>query len=46
MVPVNGFVSASFMDIAIHIAGTSHSGRWDSLGAFYCYSAGVIGISH
>ena len=45
MVPVNGFGSASFMDIATCVAGSSYSGLLDGPGASYCYAAGVVGIS-
>ena len=44
MVPLNGFISASFMHIAIQVAGTSYSGPRVGPGASYCYSAGVVGI--
>ena len=44
IVPVNGFGSASFMYIAMHIAGTSYSGHWDGPQASFCYSTGVVGI--
>ena len=43
--PVNGFGSASFTDIATQIASSSYSGLWDGPGAFFCYVAGVVGIS-
>ena len=46
MVPVNGFGSASFMDKAIHVAGTPYSSLCDSLGVSYCYSTGVISVLH
>ena len=44
MVPVNGFVLAIFMDIAMHVAGTFYSGLWDGPGASYCYYAAVVGV--
>ena len=44
--PVNGFSSANFIDIAKCVDVTSYSSLQDGPGAFYCYSAGVIGISH
>ena len=46
MVPVNGFDSASFTDIAIRIGWSSYSGLWDGPGTSYCSVAGVIGVSH
>ena len=33
LAPVNGFVSVTFMDIAMHVAGTSYSGLQDGPGA-------------
>ena len=44
VVPVNGFGSAYYMDIALYIALASYSGLQDGTGASYCYSTGVVGI--
>ena len=46
VVPVNSFSSAIFTDIVIHISETSYFGHWDNPGASYCYSAGIVGVSH
>ena len=46
MVPVNGFGSASFMEISTHVAVASCSGRWDGVGASCCYSAGIIDVPY
>ena len=46
MALVNGFRSAIFMDIAMCIAETYYSGLWVDPRASYCYSAGVVGVSH
>ena len=46
MAPVNSCSSASLMDIAMHMSGTSYSGCWGGFGASYSYFAGIFGVSH
>ena len=43
--PVNGFGSASFMDMAMYVAETSYSHYQDGPEASYCCSAGIVCIS-
>ena len=45
MALINGFNSASFMDIVTHVPETSYSGLWDGFRASYCYSADVLSVS-
>ena len=43
--PVNGFGSASFMDITTCVVWNSYSGIWDGPGTSYCYVASVASVS-